>query len=303
MGHTFFGGIGLEARAQLEDLDVFRLHQVLESVEIDHALPRRTVVSGWKLDIVQVKTAEPAGHRLEVQPVVNEAEVLLDLRVADVVPVADIGVIKPLKEKVPVGVYRDFLEGFADLDTQFDAPQARLFGDPLEHPVGKVACFGLLFLAGRFRNSALGLVFVFALTGFMGLTLGPIVGYYINAIPNGDQLVMTALGGTGVIFLGLSAYALKSRKDFSFMGGMLFAGILVAFLAGLGAAVFSIPALSLAVSAMFIILMSGMILYQTSAIIHGGETNYIMATITLYVSIYNLFLSLLQILGIFGGDD
>ena len=124
-----------------------------------------------------------------------------------------------------------------------------------------------------------------------------------NAIPNGDQLVMTALGGTGVIFLGLSAYALKSRKDFSFMGGMLFAGILVAFLAGLGAAVFSIPALSLAVSAMFIILMSGMILYQTSAIIHGGETNYIMATITLYVSIYNLFLSLLQILGIFGGDD
>ena len=137
----------------------------------------------------------------------------------------------------------------------------------------------------------------------MGLTLGPIVGYYINAIPNGDQLVMTALGGTGVIFLGLSAYALKSRKDFSFIGGMLFAGILVAFLAGLGAAVFSIPALSLAVSAMFIILMSGMILYQTSAIIHGGETNYIMATITLYVSIYNLFLSLLQLLGIFGGDD
>ncbi|HCK75672.1 MAG TPA: BAX inhibitor protein, partial [Gammaproteobacteria bacterium] len=125
----------------------------------------------------------------------------------------------------------------------------------------------------------------------------------INAIPNGDQLVMTALGGTGVIFLGLSAYALKSRKDFSFLGGMLFAGILVAFLAGLGAVVFSIPALSLAVSAMFIILMSGMILYQTSAIIHGGETNYIMATITLYVSIYNLFLSLLQILGIFSGDD
>ena len=126
---------------------------------------------------------------------------------------------------------------------------------------------------------------------------------YINAIPNGDQLVMTALGGTGLIFLGLSAYALRSRKDFSFLGGMLFAGILVAFLAGIGAAIFSIPALSLAVSAMFIILMSAMILYQTSAIIHGGETNYIMATITLYVSIYNLFLSLLQILGVFSGDD
>jgi modulator of FtsH protease len=174
------------------------------------------------------------------------------------------------------------------------------------HPgliVTLVGYFGLLFLAGKFRNSSLGLVFVFGLTGFMGLTLGPIISFYVNAIPNGDQLVMTALGATGLIFLGLSAYALKSQKDFSFLGGMLFAGILVAFLAGIGAAVFSIPALSLAVSAMFVILMSAMILYQTSAIIHGGETNYIMATITLYVSIYNLFLSLLQLLGAFSRDD
>lgn len=166
-----------------------------------------------------------------------------------------------------------------------------------------VGYFGLLFLTTRFRNSALGLVCVFALTGFMGLTLGPIISSYVNAFPNGDQLVMTAMGGTGVIFLGLSGYALTSRKDFSFMGGILMAGILVAFLAGIGAAVFAIPALSLAVSAMFILLMSGMILWQTSAIIHGGETNYIMATVTLYITIYNLFLSLLQILGIFGGDD
>ena len=166
-----------------------------------------------------------------------------------------------------------------------------------------IGYFGLMYAASRFRNSALGLVFVFALTGFMGLTLGPIISLYVNSLPNGDQLVMTALAGTGLIFVGLSAYALTSRKDFSFLGGMLFAGILVAFLAGLGAVIFSIPALSLAVSAMFILLMSGLILYQTSAIIHGGETNYIMATITLYVAIYNLFLSLLQILGIFGGDD
>ena len=166
-----------------------------------------------------------------------------------------------------------------------------------------IGYFGLMFAASRFRNSALGLVFVFALTGFMGLTLGPIISMYVNSLPNGDQLVMTALAGTGLIFVGLSAYALTSQKDFSFLGGMLFAGILVAFLAGLGAVIFSIPALSLAVSAMFILLMSGLILYQTSAIIHGGETNYIMATITLYVAIYNLFLSLLQILGIFGGDD
>ena len=163
--------------------------------------------------------------------------------------------------------------------------------------------FGLLFLTTKFRNSSLGLLFVFLLTGFMGLTLGPIVSYYITAIPNGSELVMMALGGTGVIFLGLSGYALTTQKDFSFLGGFLFAGILVAFLLGIGAAIFSVPALSLAVSAMFILLMSAMILYQTSAIVHGGETNYIMATVTLYVSIYNIFLSLLQLLGIFGGDE
>lgn len=174
---------------------------------------------------------------------------------------------------------------------------------PINIFVTLIGYFGLLFLTARFRNSVLGLVFVFALTGFMGLTLGPILSFYLNAVSNGHQVVMTALGGTGVIFLGLSGYALTSRKDFSFMGGILMAGILVAFLAGIAAMIFSIPALSLAVSAMFILLMSGLILFQTSAIIHGGETNYIMATVTLYVSIYNLFLSLLQLLGIFGGDD
>lgn len=161
----------------------------------------------------------------------------------------------------------------------------------------------LLFLTSMYSNRALGLVFIFAFTGFMGLTLGPILNHYLHAFANGQQLIFTALGGTGVIFLGLSAYALTTRKDFSFMGGFLMVGILVAFLAGIGAMVFAIPALSLAVSAMFILLMSAMILYQTSDIIHGGETNYILATISLYVSIYNLFLSLLQILGVFGGDD
>lgn len=166
-----------------------------------------------------------------------------------------------------------------------------------------VGYFGLLFLTTKFSNSALGLVFVFALTGFMGLTLGPVISMYTQAFSNGHELVMTALGGTGIIFLGLSGYALTTRKDFSFMAGFLMVGILVAFLAGIGAVLFSIPALSLAVSAMFILLMSGMILMQTSEIIHGGETNYILATVSLYVSIYNLFLSLLQILGVFGGDD
>ncbi|MEY3807112.1 MAG: hypothetical protein RI893_88 [Pseudomonadota bacterium] len=166
-----------------------------------------------------------------------------------------------------------------------------------------IGYFGLLFLTTKFSNSGLGIIFVFALTGFMGLTLGPILTMYIKAFSNGYELIMMALGGTGVIFFGLSAYALTTRKDFSFMGGFLMVGVLVAFLAGLGAMFFAIPALSLAVSAMFILLMSGMILYQTSEIIHGGETNYILATISLYVTIYNLFLSLLQLLGVFSGDD
>jgi modulator of FtsH protease len=162
--------------------------------------------------------------------------------------------------------------------------------------------FGLLFLTTRFRNSGLGLVMVFALTGFMGYTLGPLLNAYLS-LSNGPQLVMTALGGTGVMFLGLSGYALVSRKDFSFMGGFLMVGILVAFLAGLGAVFFEIPALSLAVSAMFVLLMAGLILYETSNIIHGGETNYIMATVTLYVAIYNLFTSLLHLLGATGGQE
>ena len=162
--------------------------------------------------------------------------------------------------------------------------------------------FGLLFLTSKFKNSALGVLFVFALTGFMGLTLGPILNFYIQNLTNGSQIVMTALGGTGAIFVALSGYVLVTQKDFSFIGGMLMAGILVAFLAGLATLFFPIPALSLAVSAMFILLMSGLILYQTSEIIHGGETNYISATVTLYVAIYNLFLSLLSILGIFSDD-
>lgn len=162
--------------------------------------------------------------------------------------------------------------------------------------------FGLLYLTTKFRNSPLGLLFVFAFTGFMGFTIGPIVQFYL-ALANGGQTVLTALGGTGIIFVGLSSYVLITKKDFTFIGGMLFTGILVAFIAGLAAFLFSIPALSLAVSAMFVLLMSGLILYQTSEIIHGGETNYIMATITLYITIYNLFMSLLHIFGIFGGDD
>jgi modulator of FtsH protease len=175
----------------------------------------------------------------------------------------------------------------------------------LPHPgllLTLVGYFGLLFATTKFRNSGLGLVFVFALTGFMGYTLGPILSAYLS-LANGGQIVMTAMGGTGLIFLGLSGYVLASRKDFSFMGGFLMVGILVGFLAGLAAVFFEMPGLSLAVSAMFVLLMAGLILFETSNIIHGGETNYIMATVSLYVAIFNLFTSLLHLLGLMGGDE
>lgn len=171
-----------------------------------------------------------------------------------------------------------------------------------------VGYFGLLFLTSRFRDSGWGLLCVFALTGFMGVTLGPIINYYLVAVHNGPQLVATALGMTGGIFLLLSGYVLTTRRDFSFMGGMLMVGILVAFLSGLGLVVASmfgmeVSGAMLGISALFVLLMCGLILYQTSAILHGGETNYIMATVTLYVSLYNLFTSLLHLLAAFGGDD
>lgn len=161
--------------------------------------------------------------------------------------------------------------------------------------------FLLLFLTTKFRNSAAGLVCVFALTGFMGATLGPLLGFYLQ-MPGGPQLVTNALAITGITFVGLSAYTIKSGRNFSFMGGFLVAGILVAFLCGLAALFFELPTLGLAVSAMFVLLMVGLILFQTSNIIHGGETNYIMATVTLYVAIYNLFTSLLHLLGVMGDD-
>jgi FtsH-binding integral membrane protein len=142
----------------------------------------------------------------------------------------------------------------------------------------------------------------FAMTGFMGYTLGPVISRYLG-LPNGGEIVMQAMGGTAAIFIGLSAYAVTTKKDFSFMGGFLMVGILLAFLAGLGAIFFQIPALSLTVSAAFVLLMSGLILYETGNIIHGGETNYVLATVTLFVSIFNLFTSLLQLLGFMNGDD
>ncbi|HRP35794.1 MAG TPA: Bax inhibitor-1/YccA family protein [Gammaproteobacteria bacterium] len=173
---------------------------------------------------------------------------------------------------------------------------------PLNPFIVLAGYFALLFATVKTRNSALGLVFVFALTGFMGLTLGPIISLYLTMLPNGNEVVMTALGTTGATFVGLSAYAVKSKRDFSFLGGFLFVGILGAFLLGIFAYLFSMPMLSLAVSGMFVIAMAGLILWQTSEIVRGGETNYIMATVTLYVSIYNLFTSLLHLFGVLGDE-
>ncbi|MBL4782489.1 MAG: Bax inhibitor-1/YccA family protein [Porticoccaceae bacterium] len=174
----------------------------------------------------------------------------------------------------------------------------------LPHPgiiITLVGFYGLLFLTTKFRDSTLGLVFVFALTGFMGLTLGPIINMYLG-LPNGTELVMNALGATAITFVGLSFYALSSRKDFSFLGGFIMVGVIVALLAMVANIFLGMQGLSLIVSAMFVILMSAMILWQTSQIINGGETNYIMATVTLYVSIYNLFLSLLHLMGVLSDD-
>jgi modulator of FtsH protease len=161
---------------------------------------------------------------------------------------------------------------------------------------------GLMYAVHKTQNSAWGLFWVFALTGFMGLTLGPILNAYVKFLPNGSQIIMTALGTTGAAFVGLSAYAVSTKKDFSFMGGFLMVGAIGAFILGLIAYFFHLSTLSLVVSGLFLVVSSGMILWQTSNIIHGGETNYISATVTLYVSIYNMFLSLLHLLGVASDD-
>ncbi|WFF42874.1 Bax inhibitor-1/YccA family protein [Salinicola endophyticus] len=165
-----------------------------------------------------------------------------------------------------------------------------------------IGAYGLMFLVHKTANSAAGILATFAFTGFMGFTLGPIIDLYLS-IPNGAQLVMTALGMTAATFLGLSAVALITRKDFSFLGNFMVAGAIVLVLAMVAAMIFNIPGLALAVSAGFVLFSSAAILFQTSEIIHrAGETNYILATITLYVSIYNLFISLLSILGVMSDD-
>jgi modulator of FtsH protease len=164
-----------------------------------------------------------------------------------------------------------------------------------------VGFYGMLWLINRNRDSGTGVLLLFAMTGFMGYTLGPILTHTLH-MAHGAQTVMLALGGTAATFTGLSAYALISKRDMSFMGGFLMAGMIVAILASLAGLFLQIPALSLAISALVVLLMSGMILFETSNIIRGGETNYVMATLSLFVSIFNLFTSLLQLLGFASKD-
>lgn len=175
----------------------------------------------------------------------------------------------------------------------------------LSHLAGLVmtlVAFGVLFVVNRQADKASGIAWIFLFTGLMGAALGPMLNYYL-ALPGGGSLIMQALGGTALIFFALSGYALTSKKDFSFMGGFLMVGLIVAIVAAIANIFLQIPAMSLAISAGIIMIMSGLILFDTSRIIHGGERNYIRATVSLYLNIYNIFTSLLHLLGAFGGDD
>lgn len=178
-----------------------------------------------------------------------------------------------------------------------------IFTSPMVYLGSFIAAFALIWLVlPRTANSAAGIGVVFAITGLLGFGLGPVLNMYM-AMSNGPQLIATAMGGTGVIFLGLSGYVLTTRKDFSFMGGFLMVGFFVILMAAIANIFLAIPALSLAISAIVIMIMSGFILYDTSRIINGGETNYILATVGLYLSIYNIFIHLLHLLGALSGDD
>lgn len=158
-----------------------------------------------------------------------------------------------------------------------------------------------IFVLPKTANSTRGIGVIFAITGLLGLGLGSILGMYL-ALPNGPQTVALAFGGTALIFLGLSGYALTSKRDFSFLGGFIFAGMMVVLLAIVANLFFAMPALSLAISAAVILLMSAFILFDTSRIARGEEDNYILATYGIYLSIFNIFISLLQILGIMGDE-
>jgi len=165
-----------------------------------------------------------------------------------------------------------------------------------------IAAFVLLFVVQKQADKASGIFWIFAFTGLLGASLGPMLNVYA-AMPNGGSLILQALGGTALIFFSLSAYALTTKKDFSFMGGFLMVGLIVVLVAGIANLFFQVPAISLALSSVIIVIMSGLILFDTSRIIHGGERNYIRATVSLYLDVYNIFIHLLSLLGVLNSDD
>lgn len=188
-----------------------------------------------------------------------------------------------------------FSAGVAVATLAFDLPAPGLI-------LTLVGYFGLLYAVHKLQNSGWALPAVFALTGFMGYTLGPLLTHALG-LPGGAQTITLALGATGATFLALSSYVLVTRRDFSFMGGFLFVGMVIALIAGIAAFFLEMPALGLAVSAMVALLSAGLILFETSRIVTGGETNYVMATVSLYVSVFNLFSSLLSLFGLGGSED
>lgn len=226
----------------------------------------------------------------------------MDSKVIDFSRISSVGTSKTETNKLIRNTYT--LLSLTLLFSAVTAGIAMLTGiAPLHWAITLIAYFGLFFATAKLRNSAWGLVAVFALTGFMGFTLGPILNLFLARFANGHMLVMMSFASTAAIFVSLSAYAIFSRKDFNFLGNFIFAGMIVALLLGIGAIVFQLPALSLGISAMVVLLMVGSILYETSDLVHGRETNYIMATVGLYVSIYNLFLNLLQLLAALLGEE
>jgi modulator of FtsH protease len=213
--------------------------------------------------------ARPAGSALETTKVLRNTSALLSMTLLFSAVMATVGVFANISYGVAL---------IADI----------------------VAIVMLWFVLPRTANSATGIPVIFAITGLLGFGLGPVLNFYMAVNPT---IVMTALGGTAVIFLGLSGYALTTRKDFSFMAGFLMVGFFVVLAAALLNIFLEIPALFLAVNAAIVLIMSGFILFQTSSIIHGGETNYIMATAGIFLSILNLFQALLHLLGAFSGND
>lgn len=222
------------------------------------------------MSIYDLSQANPANGALAINKVLKNTYMLLGLTMA-------------------------FSSAMAAVATYTNAP-------PMHWILLLVGMYGLMFLTTALRNSAIGILSIFAFTGFMGYSLGPVLNSIINGFSNGSQIIMTSLGATGIIFFALSGYVLTTRKDFSYLNGFLFVVATTAMIGSIAGLFFQMPLLQLAISAAFVLVSSGVILMETSLIINGGERNYIMATVSLFVALFNLFISLLRIFAAFGGD-